>query len=109
MIRWNSEYGESELRIAKEHPEASIYSVGPSETAANDFIESVSEEGVTNAWRFISSYSKQIADHIHKSPELFRYQVWFLDYYDFRLSHLTRSSNLLLSNHQFISIQLALH
>ena len=75
FIRWDSTTGLTERKVAKEFPESSVFSVGPSEKESDVFMELCDSEEITNAWRFISPLSSTIASHIAESPELFRYQV----------------------------------
>ena len=77
FIRWDSTTGLTERKVAKEFPESSVFSVGPSEKESDVFMELCDSEEITNAWRFISPLSSTIASHIAESPELFRYQVRF--------------------------------
>lgn len=64
------------MRVARDFPESSVYSMGPFEGDANTFIQQCEKEAITNAWRFITPLSASIAQHIRESPELFRYQVF---------------------------------
>ena len=75
FIRWDSTTGLTERKVAKEFPESSVFSIGPSERESDVFMELCDSEEITNAWRFISPLSSTIASHIAESPELFRYQV----------------------------------
>lgn len=87
FIRWNSESGEAELRLAEKYDEASIYSVGSS-TQSDDFVKRSSDSGEKNVWRFESTLSDTVIQAFTESPEFVRYQVGF-----WCVFHVVRSYN----------------
>lgn len=75
FLRWNSESGEAELRLAEKYDEASIFSVGASQPQSDDFVKKSSAKGVKNAWRFTSPLLAETISAFTSSPEFVRYQV----------------------------------